>query len=130
MMKNRVGDAAPIIGVVMSPFSVPVMQMGFEAYFNLIYEDPERFQHLMAVNDAFCREWANAQLEAGATAICYFDPVSSPTIIPKTMYLKTGFPIATRTIGRIQGPVAAHLASGDACRSWMKLPGPAQRSSA
>ena len=112
MLKERVGDEAPIIGVVMSPFSVPVMQMGFESYINLIYEMPERFQKLMAVNEAFCSEWANAQLEAGATAICYFDPISSPTIIPKSLFLKTGYQIATSTLARIQGPVATHMASG------------------
>ena len=112
MLKERVGDEAPIIGVVMSPFSVPVMQMGFEAYINLIYEEPERFRKLMAVNEAFCGEWANAQLEAGATAICYFDPISSPTIIPKSLFLKTGYQIATSTLARIQGPVATHMASG------------------
>ena len=112
LLKERVGDEAPIIGVVMSPFSVPVMQMGFEAYINLIYEEPERFQKLMAVNEAFCSEWANAQLEAGATAICYFDPISSPTIIPKSLFLKTGYQIATSTLARIQGPVATHMASG------------------
>lgn len=112
MLKERIGDEAPIIGVVMSPFSVPVMQMGFEAYINLIYEEPERFQKLMSVNEAFCSEWANAQLEAGATAICYFDPISSPTIVPKSLFLETGFKIATRTLSRIQGPVATHLASG------------------
>jgi uroporphyrinogen decarboxylase len=27
-----VGDSVPIIGVVISPFSLPVMQMGFDAY--------------------------------------------------------------------------------------------------
>lgn len=112
MLKERVGDEAPIIGVVMSPFSVPVMQMGFEAYINLIYEEPEWFQKLMAINETFCSEWANAQLEAGATAICYFDPFSSPTIIPKSLFLKTGYQIATSTLARIQGPVATHMASG------------------
>jgi uroporphyrinogen decarboxylase len=112
MLKEQAGGEVPIIGVVMSPFSLPVMQMGFEAYIRLILEEPERFQRLMAVNEAFCSEWANAQLEAGATAICYFDPVSSPTIIPRDLFLKTGYQVASRMIGRIQGPVATHLASG------------------
>ena len=42
----------------------------------------------------FCVDWSNAQLEAGATAICYFDPVSSVSMIPRELYLKTGFEIA------------------------------------
>ncbi|MBA4372376.1 MAG: methylcobamide--CoM methyltransferase MtbA [Thermodesulfovibrio sp.] len=112
MLKARVGDDAPIIGVVMSPFSLPVMQMGFEKYIELIYEEPELFRQLMKINEDFCVEWANAQLSAGATAICYFDPVSSTSIIPRDLYLKTGFEIAQRTLARIKGPTATHMASG------------------
>jgi uroporphyrinogen decarboxylase len=112
LMKAEIGDHVPIIGVVMSPFSLPVMQLGFDKYIQLMYEHAELFEHLMKINEEFCVQWANAQLNAGATAICYFDPVSSTTIIPRDMYLKTGFEIARRTIARIKGPTATHMASG------------------
>ena len=111
-MKAKLGDEAPIIGVVMSPFSLPVMQMGFDKYIELMYERPELFDRLMKLNEEFCVAWANAQLASGATAICYYDPVSSTTIIPREKYLSTGFPVAKRTIARIKGPVATHMASG------------------
>jgi uroporphyrinogen decarboxylase len=103
----------PIIGVVMSPFSLPVMQLGFEGYLNLMHFRKDLFDELMQVNEEFCVNWANAQLEAGATAICYFDPVSSPTIITREKYIETGFEIAKRTIARIKGPTATHFASGN-----------------
>ncbi len=111
-LKEKVGDTVPIIGVVSSPFSLPVMQMGFGPYIELIYEQPERFARLMAVNQAFCVEWANAQLAAGATAIGYADPVSSTTNIPRQLYLETGHRVAMETLRRIGGPTATHLASG------------------
>jgi uroporphyrinogen decarboxylase len=111
-LKARVGDSVPIIGVAISPFSLPVMQMGFDKYIELIYEQPERFERLMAANIAFSVDWANAQLAAGATAICYFDPVSSSTNIPRELYLKTGQQVARRAISRIKGPTATHMASG------------------
>jgi uroporphyrinogen decarboxylase len=111
-LKKAVSDEVPIIGVVMSPFSLPVMQLGFEAYIELMYEDPKLFEHLMAVNEEFCVAWANAQLEAGSTAICYFDPVASTTVSTRDMYLKTGHKVAKRTIARIKGPTATHMASG------------------
>ncbi len=112
LLKESVQDQVPIIGVVMSPFSLPVMQLGFNRYIELIYESPHLFQRLMDMNTRFCVDWANAQLEAGSTAICYFDPVSSPTIIPRELYLKTGFKVATNTIAQIKGPTATHMASG------------------
>ena len=110
-LKARVGDSVPIIGVVMSPFSLPVMQMGFDKYIELMDEQPGRFDRLMQVNEEFTVAWANAQLAAGATAICYFDPVASPTIVPRASYLKLGQPVTKRTLGRIKGPTATHLAS-------------------
>lgn len=112
MMKREVADTVPIIGVAISPFSLPVMQMGFDRYLELIYDNPTLFWYLMEQNITFCVNWANAQLEAGATAICYFDPVSSPTIIPKDLYMKTGYTIAVDTLKQIKGPTATHLASG------------------
>jgi uroporphyrinogen decarboxylase len=112
ILNAKIGDDAPIIGVVMSPFALPVMQMGFDKYIELMYKQPDLFNCLMKVNEEFCVGWANAQLKAGATAICYFDPVSSTTIIPKKMYLKTGFLVAKRTIARIKGPTTIHMASG------------------
>ncbi len=111
-MKTRVQDDAPIIGVVMSPFSLPVMQMGFASYLDLLHGDRARFDRLMEVNTEFCVRWANAQLDAGATAICYFDPVSSPDTIPRDIYRELSYPTACRTIGEIHGPVATHFASG------------------
>jgi uroporphyrinogen decarboxylase len=112
LMKKRVGDECPIIGVVMSPFSIPVMQMGFEPYLDLMMERPDLFEKLIRVNEEFCVEWANAQLAVGATAICYFDPVSSTTIIPRELFLQTGFETAKRVLSKIKGPLATHLASG------------------
>jgi len=111
-IKSRIGNDAPIVGVAISPFSLPVMQMGFDKYFDLMYLHPNEFNILMQLNEEFCIEWSNAQLAAGATAICYFDPVSSPTIIPREKYLETGYIIAKRTISQIQGPTATHFASG------------------
>jgi len=114
LLKDRAGDKVPIIGIVMSPFSLPVMQMGYEPYLDLQFNKPELFEELMRKNEEFCVAWANAQLDAGATAICYFDPVSSATQTAPEMYRRTGLRVAKRTLARIHGPTATHLASGRA----------------
>jgi uroporphyrinogen decarboxylase len=38
--------------------------------------------------------------------------VSSPTNVPRDLYLQTGQPVAKRTIAQIKGPTATHMASG------------------
>jgi len=112
LLKERVGNDVPIVGVVMSPFSLPVMQMGFPAYLELLTGDRATLDRLLAVNEEFCVQWGNAQLEAGATALCYFDPLASPTMVTRALYLETGHRVATRTIARLKGPTVTHLASG------------------
>jgi uroporphyrinogen decarboxylase len=112
LLKEALGDDAVVFGVVISPFSLPTMQMGFDRYLNLLYEQPELLEPLLKVNKEFCVSWANAQIAAGANAMVYFDLVSSPTIIPKKLFLETGLKVAQRTIRQIAGPVANLFASG------------------
>ena len=115
-LRERHGDETPIIGVAVSPFSLPVMQMGFDKYLDLLLNDTDSFWELMSVNERFCVDWANAQLEAGAHMVIYFDPVSSVTIIPPELYVRTGKVVAQRTLSRIKGPTATHFASGRCMR--------------
>jgi uroporphyrinogen decarboxylase len=111
-MKVRVGDEVPILGVALSPFSFPVMQLGFDRYIELLLGDRAEFWKLMEQNIAFCQAWANAQLAAGASAIVYFDPLASPTLVPRSLYQDTGFQVAQRTFAGLQGPTVTLLASG------------------
>ncbi len=112
VLKVQAQDNVPIIGAVISPFSLPTMQMRFSAYIELIYEQPDLFNRLMAVNQEFCVAWANAQVQAGATAICYFDPLTSPTLIPRDISVKTGFRVARQTLARINCPTVIHQGQG------------------
>lgn len=111
-LKVEAGEDVPIIGVVVSPFSLPVMQMGFPDYLDILLHDKESFIQLMAVNEQFCVQWANAQFAAGATTISYFDPVSSPSMVPASLYRKTGLGVAQRTLPQVNGLVVTHFGSG------------------
>lgn len=102
----------PVIGTVLSPFSVPVMQMGFEAYINLMFEDEDAFWRLMRKNEEFCVKWGNEQAKAGVTALAYFDPLSSVTMTSPERFRNTGKKIATSVISRLDAPAASHMASG------------------
>ncbi|KAF5036272.1 Uroporphyrinogen decarboxylase [anaerobic digester metagenome] len=114
LLKQEVGDDVPIIGSVISPFSLPILQMWFATYIDLLYGEPDLFWTLMKKNEEFCVRWANAQLEAGATVIGYADPLASPDMTPRDLYHRTGFAVAKRTISRIEGAVVTGLASARA----------------
>jgi len=111
LLKTSTRDDVPIVAGVVSPFSLPIVQLGFEHYIEILYQRPELFEHLMRLNEEFCVAWANAQFDAGATALGYANPVSSPTIIPPELYHRIGLPVDKHTIARIKGGLAMNLAS-------------------
>lgn len=113
-LHERTRGEAVVMGVVIAPFSLPVMQLGFDVYLELLCDRPHLAERLIAVNVEFTVAWANAQLAAGATAIGFFDPVSSGTIASQELYASWGRAATVATIARIQGPTAALYASGSA----------------
>jgi uroporphyrinogen decarboxylase len=112
LLKQESNGEIPILGGVISPFSLPIMQMGFGKYLDLLIYNREMFWKLMEINKKYSIKWANAQLEAGATAIGYMDPALSPSILNKDLFLETGWLIAKEVIPSIKGSTAIHLASG------------------
>lgn len=111
-LHNVADGCVPVIGVVMSPVSLPVMQLGFPAYLWMLMEQPEALAPLLDVNEEFCVSWANIQLAAGADALVYYDPVGSCTIIEPAHYRRLCVPVAKRVLARVKGPTATHFASG------------------
>lgn len=119
-LRRDSGDEAPIIGVVTSPFSLPVMQLGFEGYLELLTADlqgssaaGELLNLLWKKNGHFAEAWGAAQLRAGAHALCYFDPLSSPSMVPRELWIRGGRPAAERFLAAFPGGlVVCHLASG------------------
>ena len=104
----------PVIGSAVSPFSIPVMLMGFERYLDLLHDDPGAFERLMSVTIRFATDWANAQFEAGATACGYFDPLSATDLVEDSLWRRTGLEVARKTLAAYAGPGAMHFASGRA----------------
>ncbi|MBB6062549.1 uroporphyrinogen decarboxylase [Thermosipho japonicus] len=101
----------PVIGVIISPFSLPIMQMGFDKYIELIYFQRDYFWKLMRKNMDFSSNFANTQLKAGADIIVYFDPLLSTEMMPKKVLKETGFLVAKEMFKKIAGPIAIHMAS-------------------
>lgn len=114
LMRRALGESVPIIGAIVAPNSVPVMQLGFEAYLHVLLERRDLYDALMAINEPFAVAWANAQVEAGASVVVYFDPISSPTVMPRGLFQQTGLPLAKRVFSQVRAPMGVGLASGRA----------------
>lgn len=111
ILKSETKGRILVVGSVTSPFSLPIMQMGFDKYIELLYEDEEGFNVLMKKNVEFCVEWAKAQLKAGADAISFADPMASTDILSKELYIKKGYNIDKKVINELGCSVAFGLAS-------------------
>ena len=98
ILNKRSAGEVPMLGVVISPFSLPIMQLGFGPYLDLLHDQPLMAKRLLQVNKDFCVAWANAQFQAGATALVYFDPMSSPTITDPGMARSIGMTMAQRVL--------------------------------
>jgi len=111
-LRARVGDTVPVAGAVVSPFSLPVLQLGFETYLDVMLERPLDFERLMEVNIAHCLEWARAQVRAGATVLVYADPVASTDVVPLETARRTALGVARRVLSDLGVPCIFGLASG------------------
>lgn len=110
-LARQVAGACPVVGVVISPFSLPAMQLGLPGWIELLYEQPAVAAHLVAVNEAFTVAWANAQVAAGAAPIVFFEPVGSPDLVPDRLYQAVAGPSLRRCVAAIKAPVAVDFAS-------------------
>ncbi len=116
LLADRVAGDCPVLGAVVSPFSLPAMQLGLPRWFELLHEEPEVAERLIRVNEAFTTAWGNAQLAAGANLLVFFDPVASPDLVPDPIYLGMARPSVNRCLKALKGPVILGYASARGLR--------------
>lgn len=104
----------PIVGVIMAPFSLPILLLGLEGWINALYAEPDNARRLVEYISGFCVNWANAQAAAGAHAIAFFDPMASATMVTTDQFSGFDHEAARRTIAQIKAPCVLHFASARA----------------
>lgn len=114
LLHEALGASVPVMGAVIAPFSLPVVQLGFERYLELLLEKGPRLERLLAVNTQFAIAWAGAQLAAGAGAVAWVDPLASPDNIPHDVWLDTGYRSLCSARAALPGALALSTASGRA----------------
>lgn len=103
-----------LLGAVIGPFSLPVMQLGFSTWLDLLHDAPTEAARLLAVNVEHDVAFARAQLAAGAAAILVFEPLASTEIVDPRVHRELGLPALARfgrELGAAFGVSAASAAS-------------------
>jgi uroporphyrinogen decarboxylase len=112
LAKEKKGQV-PIVSAMISPFSLPSMLLGLEQWLDLLlFGDTKTRDKLLDVMKSFSVGWANAQFEAGADAIGFFDPLATSDVMTREQFQSFDFKLAADTIQKIKGPVVYAGAGG------------------
>jgi len=123
-LKARLGDRVPVLSGLTGPLSLPVLQLGFERYLDLLMDAPQLVQRLWRINEAFCIAWGNAQLAAGVAALVIFEPLASPALMAPERVRGHGLPALRRVREGIRGTTLLTTAStpvGSALAGFLEL---------
>lgn len=109
ILAKTVGHHTPVLGALISPFSLPSMLMGTEKWMSLLLDDAEiRAKYLDLLLDKckqYAVKWAKQMINAGADIIVLADGMASQTVIPRRLFEKYALPVIKDTIKQIPAPV-------------------------
>jgi uroporphyrinogen decarboxylase len=92
-LQQQVGREVPVVGVVSGPFTIVAQLIGLEQMLFLMIDKPEQVQQLLVKAATLCRDFAVAQLNAGAQVIMLMDPASSQSIITPGLFRQYSLPL-------------------------------------
>ena len=108
---ERLEGRVLVAGALIAPFSLPIMQLGFPAWLDLVHDDPVAAERLLAVNVEHCVAFGRAQLAAGAAAILAFEPLASSRLVAPRVWRELGWPALRRFGEGLGGAFAVATAS-------------------
>lgn len=106
------GSEIPIINSVIAPFSLPVMLLGFETWIECIVDQPSIAKEVTNHLVSYTIDLSNHLFDNGSTALAYFNPVSSGTVIRIDEYLDLCVEADSKYYRSIKGPAVFALAGG------------------
>ncbi|MFT3914048.1 MAG: uroporphyrinogen decarboxylase family protein [Anaeromyxobacteraceae bacterium] len=110
----RANGECLIMGAIMSPYSLPPMQLGLHVWLELLHEAPAEADRLLAVNERFAVAWALMQRAAGAAGITVVDPVGATEISSPALQQRFALPSLRRTLAAIGAPAGVSHSSARA----------------
>ena len=93
ILNREVGGRYPIVAYISSTMTIPIMLMGIEKWFELLFTGPEEVRDALLNKcfDFFVKE-INAYRKLGANALVYSNPFGSPDTVPMKYFMEHSLP--------------------------------------
>jgi len=108
LLRKEYGDRAAIIGKVMGPWTICYHLVGLQNFLLMLYTAPNTVKHLLDAYKEVTVTFSNAQLQAGADAICLPDHATGDLVSSQT-YQQFLVSIHREMLKRIGGPTILHI---------------------
>jgi len=110
LMRRYVGNDVPIAAIGISPFDLPAIVIGMEAWLDVVLFRPETVPHVLDLSEPLVVAWVNTLFDAGAGCVVLPGVFTSPRIVTTYQAKEHALPALQRVLPQIDGPVILHHA--------------------
>jgi len=109
ILKEKVGDELPIIGGILSPFTLAGHLRGVENLLIDTFDNPGFVEDVVSFASEVAIEYSRFLLEMGADSICLIDPSATTELIGPDMFASLAGPMNKKVIDKINAPTVLHI---------------------
>jgi uroporphyrinogen decarboxylase len=122
ILKAEQGGRCPVLGSVVSSFSLPAMLMGMDKWLQLFLTGPRSLcRELLEKCSDFCAKHIRALREAGIDMIAYSNPVASATFLTFSQFRELALPWIRRDFEAIGTEGIVYFNGGGVINSQIEL---------
>lgn len=113
----------PVFAALPGPGALPAVILGLETWLETVLFDEPAAARILEWSGRFFVAWANALLDAGATALVVTEPVAAAEIMPRRLFAERFLPHLRTQLAQVRGPVVLHHTGGRIAHVLDLLPG-------
>jgi len=108
LLRKEYGDRVAIVGKGMGPWTICYNVIGLQEFLIMTCTEPETVKKFLDAYKEVTIKFANAQIAAGADALCLPDHATGDLVSPQT-YKEFLVPVHKEMLSRIGGPTILHI---------------------
>ncbi len=120
ILKKELGDAVPIVGGIVGPFTIAASLLDAVVLLKATYREPEKIMQFLEVGEKAGTTLANALIDAGVDIISCEDMMASPEMMAPMTYRDFELAYQKRQFEAIAVPKILHICGNvDLIVKWM-----------